>query len=193
MCACVCVGGWWTCYMLLGKNHHVAIKQRRLQKYFDSPRFAKHPFKIVFLLRFVFKHTHPSQLTYNPRVTRVFVRDSVYYSQWSSNTFCQLKVWHNLSPAWFKEAQPSLNTIRDQRPGLCRSCFLANRPRARGGTSPNMETDPTKLTVHRRKFQDTPCTKAERISLPVICSRIHVGVPSSLSRDAIAHREKQFC
>lgn len=100
------------CYMLLGKNHSVVIKQRRFKKYFDSPHFAKHPFKIIFLLRFVFKHTHPSLLTYNPRVTTVFVRDSLYYSQRSSNIFCQLKVWHNLLPAWFKEAQPSLNAIR---------------------------------------------------------------------------------
>lgn len=66
------------CYMLLGKNHNVVIKQRRLKKYFDFPYFAKPPFKIIFLLKFVFQHTHPSQLTYNPRVTRVFVRDSVH-------------------------------------------------------------------------------------------------------------------
>lgn len=97
------------CYMLLGRNHNVVIKQRRLKKYFDFPHFAK----IIFLLRFVFQHTRPSQLTYNPRVTTVLVRDSFHYRQWSSNIFCQLKVWHILLPGLFKEDPPfSLGMLR---------------------------------------------------------------------------------
>jgi len=68
------------CYMLLGKNHNVVIKKKKARENFDFPHFAKHTFKTLFLLKLVFRHTHPSQFTYNPRATRAFVKDSVHYS-----------------------------------------------------------------------------------------------------------------